>query len=134
MENSKKIHVKILRPDGLFYETLAMSIVFPDQEGQRAIFPQHIPFVCVLGTGIMKVNKSDSSTDAFYLEEGLLENKENEIVILSHTILKPSDLQKNALEKRLHELQSLSSQNIDSYQQTLEEIKKIKLKRKLLEE
>ena len=133
MENSQKIHIKILCPNGLFYEMFAISIVFPDQEGQRAIFPQHIPFVCIIGTGIIKVHKSDSTFDAFYLEEGLLENKENQVIILSHTIIKPSSLDKQALEKRLYELQSLSVKNIDSYQERLEEIKKIKLKKKLLE-
>ncbi len=133
MENSPKIHIKIIRPDGLFYEKIASSIVFPDKDGQRAIFPQHIPFVCALGIGIVKVSKSDNDFDFFYLEEGLLENKENQVIILSYTIKKPSDFDKNILDKRLMELQASLPHDKNSCQEKLEEIKKIKLKKKLLE-
>ena len=90
MQNSKNIHVKIFRPDGLFYEMPATYIVFPDKEGQRAVFPEHISFVCLLGKGILKICKNDNTFDFFYLEEGLLENEKNKVVILSHTIIEHS--------------------------------------------
>ena len=77
------------------------------------ILRDHISIISFLKPGIIKVfRKTDEEN--YYVEDGILEFKDNILSILTSTIIKVSDLDKNKIENLISESEKVSQQeNLD---------------------
>jgi len=73
--------VKIIGLDKIIFEGEAKEIVVPGKQGQLTILPHHIPLICPLGRGKIKIRKEDEEKN-FEIGEGILKVDKKEISVL----------------------------------------------------
>jgi len=70
----------------------------PAFEGEMGILKDHISLISFLKPGVIKV-LSKSGEDKFFVEDGIVEFKDNNLSILTSSIYNLSDLDKNIIDK-----------------------------------
>tara|TARA_A100001035_G_scaffold75494_1_gene58029 strand:- start:1059 stop:1451 length:393 start_codon:yes stop_codon:yes gene_type:complete len=111
---SEEFKVEIVNPEQSFLSKEdAIEVVVPAFEGEMGILKDHIPIISFLKPGIIKVfRKTDEEN--YYVEDGILEFKDNNLSILTSTIFKVSELDKNKIENLISESEKASQQeNLD---------------------
>ena len=91
---SEEFNIEIVNPEKSFYvEENALEVVVPAFEGEMGILKDHIPIISFLKPGIIKI-LSKSGNENFYVEDGILEFKNNNLTILTSLIYNLTDLDK----------------------------------------
>ena len=111
---SEEFKIEIVNPEKSFLvKDDVLEVVVPAFEGEMGILKDHIPIISFLKPGIIKVfRKTDEEN--YYVEDGILEFKDNNLSILTSTIIKVSDLDKNKIENLISESEKASQQeNLD---------------------
>tara|TARA_B100000401_G_scaffold358349_1_gene255870 strand:+ start:189 stop:581 length:393 start_codon:yes stop_codon:yes gene_type:complete len=111
---SEEFKVEIVNPEQSFLSKEdAIEVVVPAFEGEMGILKDHIPIISFLKPGIIKVlRKADEEN--YYVEDGILEFKDNNLSILTSKIIKVSDLDKNKIENLISESEKASQEeNLD---------------------
>tara|TARA_Y100001935_G_C17166290_1_gene437879 strand:+ start:219 stop:611 length:393 start_codon:yes stop_codon:yes gene_type:complete len=91
---SEEFKIEIVNPEKSFYvEENALEVVVPAFEGEMGILKDHIPIISFLKPGIIKI-LSKSGNENFYVEDGILEFKNNNLTILTSLIYNLTDLDK----------------------------------------
>ena len=91
---SEEFKIEIVNPEKSFYvEENALEVVVPAFEGEMGILKDHIPIISFLKPGIIKI-LSKSGNENFYVEDGILEFKNNNLSILTSLIYNLTDLDK----------------------------------------
>ena len=91
---SEEFKVEIVNPEKSFLikEDVSEAIV-PGFEGEMGILKDHIAIISFLKPGIIKI-LSKSGNENFYVEDGILEFKNNNLTILTSLIYNLTDLDK----------------------------------------
>ena len=100
---SDEFKVEIVNPEKSFLvKEDVLEIVVPAFEGEMGILKDHISIISFLKPGIIKI-LSKSGDEKFYVEDGIVEFKNNNLSILTSTILNLADIdeskQKDLLKK-----------------------------------
>ena len=106
---SEKFSVEIISPDKLIFKTDALEVVVPSYEGEIGILKDHIPLITFLRPGIIKI--LDDTERKFFVEEGIVEFVDNNLLILTSTVKKLSDLDKSTIENLVNESQEKLEKN-----------------------
>ena len=92
---SEEFKLEIVNPEKSFLvKDDALEVVVPAFEGEMGILKDHISIISFLKPGIIKVF-SKSGDDNYYVEDGIIEFKNNNLSILTSTILAVKDLDKS---------------------------------------
>ena len=92
---SEEFKVEIVNPEKSFLVKEDVSeVVIPAFEGEMGILKDHISIISFLKPGIIKV-KSKSGYDDYYVEDGIVEFKNNNLSILTSSIFNLTDLDKS---------------------------------------
>lgn len=75
--------VEIITPDKTIFEGEASLIQLPGVDGLFEILNNHAPMISALGKGKVKVKRSDDSLDYFEISGGVLEVKNNKVLVLA---------------------------------------------------
>ena len=98
---SNDFKVDIVNPDKSFFSKEDVSeVVLPAYEGEMGILKDHISIISFLKPGIIKID-SKSSKDEFYVEDGIIEFKDNCLSILTSTIFDTRHLDKVKIQELL---------------------------------
>ena len=93
--------IEIVNPESSFLlKTDVTEVVVPAFEGEMGILKDHISIISFLKPGIVTIH-SKSGEDKFYLEDGILEFKNNNLSILTSSIFDLKKLEKNKLQDLL---------------------------------
>ena len=76
------------------------EVVVPAFEGEMGILKDHISIISFLKPGIIKVY-SKTGEEKYYVEDGIIEFKNNNLSVLTSSILNLKDIEKNKLNKLL---------------------------------
>ena len=106
---SEKFSVEIISPDKLIFKTDALEVVVPSYEGEIGILKDHIPLITFLRPGIIKI--LDDTERKFFVEEGIVEFVDNNLLILTSTLKKLSDLDKSTIENLVNDSQEKLEKN-----------------------
>ena len=90
---SEEFKLDIVNPEKLFVsKNDVIEVVAPSLEGEMGILKNHISIISFLKPGILKLI-SKNNQESYFIEDGILEFKDNELSILTSTIfdLKNSD-------------------------------------------
>ena len=109
---SEKFTVELISPEKSFLKADTTEVIIPSYEGEMGILKDHVSFITFLRPGIIYIN-SDIKKN-FFVEEGIVEFSNNNLLILSSTAKELSSLDKNFLDK----LKSDSEKKIKSEQLT----------------
>ena len=92
---SEEFKIEIVNPEKSFLvKEDILEVVIPAFEGEMGILKNHIPIISFLKPGIIKI-LSKSGNENFYVEDGIVEFKNNNLSILTSSILKLADLDKS---------------------------------------
>ena len=91
---SEEFKVEIVNPEKSFLVKDDVSeVVVPAFEGEMGILKDHIPIISFLKPGIIKIF-SKSGNENYYVEDGIVEFKNNNLSILTSTIFNLDDVDK----------------------------------------
>ena len=91
---SEEFKVEIVNPEKSFLVKEDVSeVVVPAFEGEMGILKDHISIISFLKPGIIKIS-SKTGDENFYVEDGILEFKNNNLSILTSSIFNIADLDK----------------------------------------
>ena len=100
---SEVFKLEIINPEKSFLSNDKVSeVVIPAFEGEMGILKDHIPIISFLKPGILKVI-SKSSEEKYYLEDGIVEFKDNNLSILTSFIVKTTEFEKDKLNDFIQE-------------------------------
>jgi len=92
---SEEFKVEIVNPEKSFLKKDDVTeVVVPAFEGEMGILKDHISIISFLKPGIIKV-LSKSGSENYYIEDGILEFKNNSLSILTSSILNLTDIDKS---------------------------------------
>jgi F-type H+-transporting ATPase subunit epsilon len=92
---SEEFKVEIVNPEKSFLAKEDVSeVVVPAFEGEMGILKDHISIISFLKPGIIKV-LSKSGDENYYVEDGIVEFKNNNLSILTSSIFNLTDLDKS---------------------------------------
>ena len=98
---SDEFKIEIVNPDKSFLSKEdVIEVVVPAFEGEMGILKDHISIISFLKPGIIKIN-SKSGQDQYYIEDGIVEFKNNNLSILTSSIINVKDLDKNKVNDLL---------------------------------
>ena len=127
---SENFKLEIVSPDNIIAQVSTNEVSIPGYEGAITILKDHIPLVTFLRPGIINV-KINEKHERFYVEDGTVEFSNNNLLILSSTIIDFKNLNKEKIDEKIKQAQneiknkeiSDKSQYILSYKiNTLKEI------------
>ena len=93
---SEKFTVEIISPEKSFLKTETKIVVIPSYEGEMSILKDHIPLITFLRPGIIKIY--DKSERNYFVEEGVVEFQNNNLLILTSTLKNINDLNKKFID------------------------------------
>ena len=92
---SEEFKIEIVNPEKSFLvKEDVLEVVVPAFEGEMGILKDHISIISFLKPGIIKVF-SKSGDENYYVEDGIIEFKNNNLSILTSTIFAVADLDKS---------------------------------------
>ena len=95
---SEEFKVEIVNPEKSFLVKDDVSeVVVPAFEGEMGILKDHISIISFLKPGIIKIS-SKSGDEKFYIEDGIVEFKNNNLSILTSSIYNLNEMQKSTLQ------------------------------------
>jgi len=77
------MQLEIITPEKKIYSGKITSVQLPGSKGSFAILNHHAPIISTLEKGRIKVVEPDGSTLYFDIEGGVVENKNNKIIVLT---------------------------------------------------
>ena len=91
---SEEFKVEIVNPEKSFLiKEDVTEVVVPAFEGEMGILKDHISIISFLKPGIIKI-LSKSGDENFYVEDGIVEFKNNSLSILTSSVFNLADLDK----------------------------------------
>ena len=92
---SEDFKVEIVNPEKSFLNKENVTeVVVPAFEGEMGILKDHISIISFLKPGIIKI-LSKSGDENYYIEDGIVEFKNNNLSILTSTIFNLADMDKS---------------------------------------
>ena len=96
---SEEYSVEIVNPEKSFLSKDDVTeVVVPAFEGEIGILKDHISIISFLKPGIIKIY-SKSGEDSFYVNDGIIEFKNNNLSILTSLILNLKDIEKEKISE-----------------------------------
>ena len=102
---SEEFKIEIVNPDKSFLsKDNVTEVIVPAFEGEIGILKDHISIISFLKPGIIKIY-SKSEEEKFYVEDGIIEFKNNNLSVLTSSIFNLKDMEKNKIEELLKSAQ-----------------------------
>ena len=101
--------VEIISPEKLILKAKITEAVIPSYEGEMGILKNHIPLITFLRPGIIKIN--DSNDKQYFIEEGTVEFSNNNLIILSSTIIEFRDLSREKISNLIEDCKNKLNQD-----------------------
>ena len=98
---SEEFKIEIVNPDKSFLSKEDVTeVVVPAFEGEMGILKDHISIISFLKPGIITI-QTKSGEEKYYVEDGIIEFKNNNLSVLTSSILSLKDIDKNKLQDLL---------------------------------
>ena len=117
---SEEFKVEIVNPEKSFLSKEDVTeVVIPAFEGEMGILKDHISIISFLKPGIIKLYSKSEETK-YFVEDGIVEFKDNSLSILTSSIYNMSDLDRNKIDQIVKDAEKESNKNnIDDQQRYL---------------
>ena len=98
---SEEFKIEIVNPENSFLvKEDVTEVVVPAFEGEMGILKDHISIISFLKPGVIKIS-SKSGNENYYVEDGIIEFKNNNLSILTSSIFNLNEVEKNKLQDLL---------------------------------
>ena len=110
---SEGFKLEIVNPEKSFLlKDGVLEVVVPAFEGEMGILKDHISIISFLKPGLVKVSESGSNQEIYYVEDGIIEFKNNCLSILTSNIFDIKKIDKNVVRNVLTKAEK-DTQNTD---------------------
>jgi len=130
---SEEFKVEIVNPEQSFLiKEDVTEVVVPSFEGEMGILKDHISIISFLKPGLIKIF-SKLGEEKYYIEDGIIEFKNNSLSVLTSSIFNIKNFDKNKINELLKEAEEssksseISDQNKYLVDQKIEVLKTINL-------
>ena len=108
---NEEFKVEIVNPEQSFLiKEDATEVVVPAFEGEMGILKDHISIISFLKPGLIKIF-SISGEEKYYIEDGIVEFKNNSLSVLTSSIFNIKDFDKSKINELLKEAEESSKSN-----------------------
>ena len=108
---SEEFKIEIVNPEKSFLlKEDVTEVVVPAFEGEMGILKNHISIISFLKPGIIKIF-SKSGEENYYVEDGIVEFKNNNLSVLTSYIFNIKDFDKNKISELLTKAEKYSKNN-----------------------
>ena len=105
---SEEFKIEIVNPEKSFLvKEDVLEVVVPAYEGEMGILKDHISIISFLKPGIIKI-LSKSGDENYYVEDGIVEFKNNNLSILTSSIFNIADMDKSKQQDLLKQAEEES--------------------------
>ena len=105
---SEEFKIEIVNPEKSFLVKDDVSeVVVPAYEGEMGILKDHISIISFLKPGVIKI-LSKSGDESYYIEDGIVEFKNNNLSILTSSIFNIADMDKSKQQDLLKQAEEES--------------------------
>ena len=105
---SEEFKIEIVNPEKSFLSKEDVTeVVVPAFEGEMGILKDHISIISFLKPGVIKIF-SKSGEENFYVEDGIVEFKNNSLSVLTSSIFKIKDMEKDKINELLEQAEKNS--------------------------
>ena len=105
---SEEFKIEIVNPEKSFLSKEDVTeVVVPAFEGEMGILKDHISIISFLKPGIIKIF-SKSGEEHYYVEDGIVEFKNNNLSVLTSSIFDIKDFDKDKISKLLTQAEEYS--------------------------
>ena len=95
---SEEFKVEIVNPEKSFLSKEDVTeVIVPAFEGEMGILKDHISIISFLKPGIITIN-SKSGEEKFFVEDGIVEFKNNNLSVLTSSIFSLKDIDKSKIQ------------------------------------
>ena len=89
--------VEIISPNQSILKSEAVEVTIPSYEGQLGILKDHVSLITFLRPGLIII-KTENDEKKFFIEEGIVEFKNNNLLILTSTSKSLESLDKSLID------------------------------------
>ena len=105
---SEEFKIEIVNPEKSFLvKEDVFEVVVPAYDGEMGILKDHISIISFLKPGIIKI-LSKSGNESYYIEDGIVEFKNNNLSILTSSIFNIADMDKSKQQDLLKQAEEES--------------------------
>ena len=98
---SDNFKIEIVNPEKSFLsKDDVQEVILPAFEGEMGILKDHIPMISFLKPGIISIY-SKSGEEKYFVEDGVIEFKDNNLSVLTSSIFNLNDLDQNRINDLL---------------------------------
>ena len=95
---SEEFKIEIVNPEKSFLSKEDVTeVVVPAFEGEMGILKDHISIISFLKPGVITIH-AKSGQEKFYVEDGIVEFKNNNLSVLTSSIFNLKEIEKNKLQ------------------------------------
>ena len=99
---SEGFKLEIVNPESSFLsKDGVLEVVLPAFEGEMGILKDHISIISFLKPGLVKIYESGPNQETYYVEDGIIEFKNNCLSILTSNIFDIKTIDKNVVRDAL---------------------------------
>ena len=114
---SEEFKLEIVNPEKSFLlKDDVTEVIIPAYEGEMGILKDHISLISFLKPGLIKIF-SKGAEDRFFVEDGIVEFKDNNLTILTSSISNINEMKKDRIDTILSEAEKNSQDKEISDQQ-----------------
>ena len=108
---SEEFKIEIVNPEKSFLSKEDVTeVVIPAFEGEMGILRDHISIISFLKPGVIKIF-SKSGEENYYIEDGIVEFKNNNLSVLTSSIFNIKDMDKDKISELLKQAEEHSVNN-----------------------
>ena len=108
---SEEFKIEIVNPEKSFLSKEDVTeVVVPAFEGEMGILKDHISIISFLKPGVIKIF-SKSGKENYYVEDGIVEFKNNNLSVLTSSIFNIKDMEKDKISELLTQAEAHSKNN-----------------------
>ena len=108
---SEEFKIEIVNPEKSFLSKEDVTeVVVPAFEGEMGILKDHISIISFLKPGIITIY-AKSGEEKFYVEDGIVEFKNNNLSVLTSSIFSLKEIEKNKLQDLLKKAEEESNKS-----------------------
>ena len=116
---SEIFNVEIITPDKLLLKSDTTEVIIPSFEGEMGILKDHIPLITFLRPGIINI-KDSNDEKKYYIEEGVVEFANNNLLILTSNSKALKDLNDDFINNAIQDAEKkLDDAEIDDKEKYL---------------
>ena len=115
MEDNFKF--EIISPEKIIFSDNSTVAILPSYEGDMSVLKHHISIITFLRPGIIKAQRSERNFEEFFIQDGIAEYFNDNLVVLSASVANIKNLSKNFLDDLNKDtLDKLADKNITDHE------------------